>query len=171
MTMTNLIDDLIAKHCPTDRGGWVPAIEAGKIINEALASGEGGRADWFEWLDQHGEQFLTGYINKRKPRTRISRTEQFQNTLAYYQQHSCAGNVVKVAHEMTATDHEFVARRYGMAARTALMLEAFHNAVASKLGPEQVTSDVFDEDTYEKMLTSIAPGVISPAEPRQPDAA
>jgi hypothetical protein len=56
--------------------------------------------------------------------------------------------------EMTGADHLFVAGEYGRSAATARMLEAFHRAVASKVGKRK-TSVVFTEAQYEQMYRSI----------------
>jgi hypothetical protein len=56
--------------------------------------------------------------------------------------------------EMTGADHLHVAREYGQTAASARMLEAFHRAVAKKVGKKK-TAEVMDELTYDQMYQSI----------------
>lgn len=56
--------------------------------------------------------------------------------------------------EMTGSDHRFVASRYGTTARKTLMLEAFHRAVADRVG-ERKTKEVFTEEEYLAMYRSL----------------
>jgi hypothetical protein len=55
---------------------------------------------------------------------------------------------------MTGSDHLFVADGYARSAKTSLMLEAFHRAVAKKVGKKR-TADVFSESQYDQMYRSI----------------
>lgn len=56
--------------------------------------------------------------------------------------------------QMTGRDHLFVADGYGRTAKKAAMLEAFHRAVAKKVGKRR-TADVFSETQYQQMYRSI----------------
>lgn len=56
--------------------------------------------------------------------------------------------------EMTGADHLFVAGEYGRTAQTAAMLQAFHKAVARKVGKRK-TAEVFSEAQYEAMFRSV----------------
>jgi hypothetical protein len=56
--------------------------------------------------------------------------------------------------EMTGADHKFVASEYGRSAATARMLQAFHTAVAKRVGKKK-TAEVMDEATYERLYQSI----------------
>jgi hypothetical protein len=61
----------------------------------------------------------------------------------------------KRAADMTGSEHLFVAENtYQKSANTALMLAAFHRAVAKKVGKKR-TADVLSEDQYEAMYLSI----------------
>ena len=61
----------------------------------------------------------------------------------------------KAASDMTGPEHEFVAvNTYERPANTALMLAAFHRAVAGKVGDRR-TGDVMDADAYDRMYQSI----------------
>lgn len=64
------------------------------------------------------------------------------------------GNIRRAARDMTGQDHRYVATRYRNTANEYLMLSAFHNAVARRVG-ESRTSDVFSEEEYEQMYRSI----------------
>lgn len=56
--------------------------------------------------------------------------------------------------QMTGADHRYVAGEYGRSAATARMLQAFHVAVAKKIGKRK-TVEVFSEDQYEQMYRSL----------------
>jgi hypothetical protein len=61
----------------------------------------------------------------------------------------------KRAADMTGAEHLFVAENtYQRSANTALMLAAFHCAVAKKVGKKR-TADVFSEEQYEALYISI----------------
>lgn len=65
--------------------------------------------------------------------------------------------------DMTGADHLYVASGYALSAKQSLMEEAFHRAVAKKVGGKR-TSEVFTTEQYESMYRSItrrdgAPGV------------
>jgi hypothetical protein len=61
----------------------------------------------------------------------------------------------KRAADMTGAEHLFVAENtYQRSANTALMLAAFHRAVAKKVGKKR-TADVLSEQQYESMYISI----------------
>lgn len=64
--------------------------------------------------------------------------------------------------DMTGADHLFVANGYRESAAKARMLEAFHRAVAKKVGKRK-TSDVFTEAQYQKLYDSITGGTTGPA--------
>lgn len=66
-----------------------------------------------------------------------------------------ADNTRKLAADMTGPEHLFVAENtYQQSANQALMLAAFHRAVAKKVG-ERKTSDVFSAQQYELLYLSI----------------
>jgi len=65
-------------------------------------------------------------------------------------------NLRRIVADMTSDDHTFVASRYTQTANKAQMEAAFHSAVAKRIGPGQTTSDVMDEETYQKLHDSIA---------------
>lgn len=60
----------------------------------------------------------------------------------------------KSACDMTGPDHLFVAAGYRKQAAPSLMQEAFHKAVAAKIG-QQRTADFFTEEQYIEMYRSI----------------
>lgn len=62
----------------------------------------------------------------------------------------------KVVGQMTAADHRWVAGSYGRQGNRLLMLQAFHRAVADRLGPDQTTEEVFTEERYDELYLSIA---------------
>lgn len=56
--------------------------------------------------------------------------------------------------DMTGADHTFVADRYADDKNTAAMLEAFHRAVAKRVGDKR-TEDVYSAEQYMAMYRSI----------------
>lgn len=64
-------------------------------------------------------------------------------------------NTRKPVARMTGRDHLFVAGRYDDDARISRSQAAFHKAVAKKTGPDGVTGDVMDEETYARLYNSI----------------
>lgn len=60
----------------------------------------------------------------------------------------------RVLGDMTGADHLFVADGYRESAAKARMLEAFHRAVAKRVGKRK-TSDAFSEAEYQKLYDSI----------------
>lgn len=63
-------------------------------------------------------------------------------------------HVRKRAGDMTGADHKFVAATYTDTGNNAMMLAAFHRAVAKKVGNRK-TCDVLNADRYEEMYRSI----------------
>lgn len=67
-----------------------------------------------------------------------------------------AKNTRKRAADMTGPEHLFVAENtYQRSANEALMLAAFHRAVAAKVGSKR-TSEVFSAEQYEHLYLSVA---------------
>lgn len=64
------------------------------------------------------------------------------------------GQTRKRVADMTGPDHEFVAGRYDQTGNRALLLAAFHRAVAAKIG-DQRTADVYTEQQYAELHESI----------------
>lgn len=61
----------------------------------------------------------------------------------------------KVVGKMTAEDHRWVADNYGRSGNKLLMLQAFHRAVARRIGENQTTEEVFSEEEYNDLYASI----------------
>lgn len=64
-------------------------------------------------------------------------------------------NVARKIGDMTRADHLYVAERHEARARSALLEQAFHRAVADRIPEGGVTSDVFSEDTYRQLYESL----------------
>lgn len=64
------------------------------------------------------------------------------------------GETRRALGDMTGADHLFVADDYSASAAKARMLEAFHRAVAKKVGKRR-TSEVFTEAEYQKLYDSL----------------
>lgn len=60
----------------------------------------------------------------------------------------------KVVARMTGADHLFVAENYGRSGRNLLMLQAFHRAVARRVG-DLTTEEVFSEEEYDELYLRI----------------
>jgi hypothetical protein len=61
--------------------------------------------------------------------------------------------------EMSASDHQFVATRYGAGGRRSLLLAEFHRQVASRLG-DRTTADAIPEIEYAKMRVQVLGGEV-----------
>lgn len=57
--------------------------------------------------------------------------------------------------DMTGRDHKYVASEYSSTGNKALMLAAFHSAVARRVGDDRRTADAMTEVEYERMLGSL----------------
>lgn len=64
------------------------------------------------------------------------------------------GNVWKNVAEMTGDDHRYVAGRYELTGRRALVRAAFHEAVARRIGAKR-TADVLSVEQYERLRKDI----------------
>lgn len=150
---------LIEEHCPPDRGGWAAAVEADKIVDELLVR---DRDLLHGWLRAYAKNALRMWIDEisRSRRSRPGRGKQYSRVLEFYQQHSCEGNIRKMASEMTAADHRFVSRHYGRLAKRSGYLAAFHRAVAAKIADDGVktTEEAFTEVSYQTLYESALVG-------------
>jgi hypothetical protein len=150
------MDTLVDRYCPADTSGWVASIQAAKIVAHLR---ENDKALLTGWLLARAEQVLTSYIAylvRMRREGRDNRAEQFaEKVRAYEMQHACAGNIRKVASEMTAEDHRFVASRHKRLSQTHAFLDRFHRAVADAIGDDKKTSEVLTADEYDMMYDSI----------------
>lgn len=161
MSLAEIIDARLADTS----GDFVPAVVASKLAAELR---EKDPAALTLWLDEHAERFLTDEISRRLSSTRATAARQ-----AKARAFADAGDDVElvaqfaVVHvvaddftrrrvgDMTGDDHRYVASAYGASGRYDLMCEAFHLAVARKVGKKR-TADVLTEDQYSEMFASIA---------------
>jgi hypothetical protein len=126
------------------------------------------------WLDMQAENLIRDNLVRRSnaQRTRArkrstaiafresatlaTRTGDYSELIGMFSAvHTVSNNNVRrAARDMTGNDHRYVAARYRSTANEYLMLAAFHNAVARKVG-DMRTSEVFTEEEYEMMYRSI----------------
>lgn len=122
------------------------------------------------WLMEHSGAILTDYIahrlgNRRRRAVKRAAARAFSTAAAtaieddtvslFAVTYAISDDYVqrRVA-DMTSADHRYVARQYKTEGKHALMLAAFHEAVAKRLGSKK-TSEVFTEEQYERLLQSL----------------
>jgi hypothetical protein len=64
-------------------------------------------------------------------------------------------NLRRPVKDMTKEDHLFVAGAHEARSNAALLLAAFHKAIAKRIPPGKTTSDVFSEEEYLALRNSI----------------
>jgi hypothetical protein len=147
---------------------FIPAVSAAKL---AAGLREQDPASLSEWLDMHAEEFLTEALQRRIKGSRASALRRAK-ARAFGEAASAAasGDTEALAHfsvlyvvsadntrrrvgDMTGGDHRFVSASYGASGRHDLMLEAFHLAVAKKVGRRR-TADAMTEEQYDALLRS-----------------
>jgi hypothetical protein len=150
----------------TQGSDWVPAIVAAKVI----ASADPALLDG--WLHVMAVDVLTSVITRRERSTRsTARTRAGSRAFAEARAESEAGepaalssfavtyavddkNMRRRVADMRGSDHLFVAANYEKDAKPLLLLAAFHQAVAKKVGRKR-TCDVFSEAEYDRLYRSI----------------
>lgn len=150
----------------TDGAEWVPAVVAQKLRAE-LAETDPELLDG--WLHEMAEHMLTVAITARMRRDRAlartrSQSRAFGKAAAaddpdalgmFSIMHRVSeDNLQRRAADMTGADHLFVAADYRTEAKPLLLLAAFHEAVAKKVGKKK-TADVFSEAQYDALYRSI----------------
>lgn len=159
-----LIDSVI----PTSE--FVARLLAEDVVEKLRANDPGLLAGW---LDLHAGDIIGDYVRSRcnsiraRSRTAIPRrafaeaVERFtaNNDPVVFDPFAAVyvvnnDNLRRRVADMTSADHLFVADRYADDKNTAAMLEAFHRAVAKKIGTLR-TADVFSPDQYLEMYQSI----------------
>lgn len=155
-------------------GDIVPPIEAWNLVSKLLEIDPELLSDW---LHLHAKSFLSERIrfhlrsDRSRARVRAS-SSAFATAARRFEQ---SGNAVEldgwmnvryvVDHqstqrrlgEMTREDLLFVASNYDRTARIALLEEAFHRALAHRVGSRTV-GEVFTEDQISEMYRSIRGG-------------
>lgn len=150
-------------------GDFVPALEAERFLKLMQDEYPGELAEWFQ---VRAVQFVADELTTMLRRERaIARRRSGARAFAAAVEAHEAGdseplglfrtvhvigddNVRRPVADMTGPDHRYVAGQYRSEGNRALMLEAFHLAVAKKVGKRR-TADVLTEDEYERMLNSI----------------
>ena len=154
----------------TEGSDWIAAVVAAKL-RARLAETDPDLLDG--WLHAMAERMLTEVIGlhvrseRAKARSRAgSRAFREASDAAEDGDDSAIGlfavlhvvdekNTQKRAADMTGPEHLYVAEEtYQRTANEALMMAAFHRAVAKKVGKRK-TADVLTEQQYEQMYRSI----------------
>ena len=157
----------------TRGSGWVAAIVAEKLHAELLETDPDLLDGWLRAVAVDSLRLAIG-TRSRSQRTvarRRAGSRAFRDAVAEAEQSGDTApllglfsvdyvvdeeNTRKRAADMTGPEHLFVAENtYQRSANEALMLAAFHRAVAEKVGKRR-TSEVFSETEYEAMYLSIA---------------
>lgn len=160
--------DLVKNMTPV--GDFTARIVAEDVIAKLRANDPGLLAGW---LDLRAGEILGAWIvahyNSLRSRSRVmaprkafaEAAERFTDTgdiatlgpfgAVYVVDHA---NLRRRVADMVGDDHLFVADHYADDKHTAAMLEAFHRAVAKKIGTQR-TADVFSADQYLTMYRSI----------------
>lgn len=142
---------------------FVVAIEAEKLL---LRLNELAPARLDEWLQENAQRFLSAEIasilgDRRRAARSGAKPREFADAAASEEAMRefkavsqfdadfvvAEGNVRRRVGAMTGSDHLYVAENYTATGRKALMLAAFHKAVAKKVG-DQRTDEVFTEEQY-----------------------
>lgn len=155
----------------TSGSGWSAGVVAGKLAAR-LAETDPGLLDG--WLRTCAVAILTEAVGarlrsqagaarrgaQRQAFARAARDAEAAGDYSRLPGMFSAAYVVDTAHtrrrarDMTGRDHQFVAAGYTARAEENSMLAHFHREVARRVG-DRVTSEVFDEETYERMYRSI----------------
>ncbi len=169
-SVDDLMADLIDGAIPD--GDFVPAVVTEKVLALLL---ETNPALLEEWLHEHAAVFITQFITARLGRYRRRALAQAKAvSFSDAAKAAEAGDLEPVSlflavhyvddkntrrrvADMTGDDHLFVADCYAAAANDRLMLDAFHRAVAKKVGRKR-TADVMTEEKYHELYRSVCGG-------------
>lgn len=167
-TYSEAMAALIEEWTPT-AGDFVPAIIGHKLADFLRETDPDLLAGW---LDERAAMFLTRTITERLRSVRARTLSQAAaSRFAAAAAAAEDGDYEPLSHfavvyaiddentrrpvgEMTGADHRFVASNYQASGRYDLMLAAFHEKVAKKVG-SRTTADVFSEEQYDAMLRSL----------------
>lgn len=165
-------DDLLAEiiDASMPAGDFIPAVWAEKIVAQLQ---ETQPLLLEAWLHDHAVVFLTDFITHRLARQRrVVQRQAGRSAFAEAARLAAEGNVVPLRSlfevvlvvddkntrrrqgEMTGEDHRYVATSYAASAKPLLLLEAFHQAVAKRIGKRR-TSEVFTEEKFAALYRSI----------------
>jgi hypothetical protein len=147
-------------------GDFIPAIEAARLVDQMAAEHPAALDEWMRaHAVQHAAAELTALLRSERATTRRhATTRAFSEAVASGDPEALS--VFREVHvidnkatrrsvgDMTGADHRYVAGQYAHTGRRALTLEAFHLAVAKKVGTRR-TAEVFSEATYVDMLRSL----------------
>lgn len=165
----NTFQKMIDKAIEDQNGDFTPSQLAAQVLAEGR---ENDPQAVREWLDAISLAVVTETISKRLQSDRgvaLARrgARAFQSAVdsgdpdelnafrTYYAVND--ENLRRRVADMTGPDHTFVANSYGRSARQSQMLEAFHRAVAKKVGPRR-TEEVFTEEEYARLYSSVMGG-------------
>lgn len=154
-SFNQLLEDAIEEKLKA--GGFVASELAAQLLEEYPLEVQG-------YLSDHAQAFLAELIRTRthlrnagiraqaKTRAFARHVEAFEagDLNAFDLAHELEGSYTRVA-DWTAADHREMADKYGASAHELSLFEAFHRAVARKVG-KRTTSEVFTPEQYERML-------------------
>lgn len=169
MDVDQYVSALIAEAVGVD-GDVVPSLAAAQLVAELR---ELHPEILQAWLDAHAEAIVRDAITARirmvrararahaaagafaRAAKRFEETGDVSALSSFEVRYVVDGSdTQRRVGEMTAADCRFVADRYELSGNRALMLAAFHRAVAHRIGNRTV-ADVFSEDAYDRLYRSI----------------
>ena len=141
-------------------GDFVPAIVAQEFVDEMAREHP---EELMSWLSGRAVQFCTVMLSRRLRQERLqwdrrsgargfaesAKSDDVSPFLVVTYEID-AEHTRRPLGQMTAADHMFVAARYRESGNRALMLAAFHEAVARKVG-SKTTAEALTEEQYERM--------------------
>lgn len=148
---------------------FIPEIEAATFV-ALMREDEPGLLD--VWLQENAVRFTHRFIRERLHSDRNAarrgrKAREFASAggahdegddeaLSHYATRCVVDekNTQRLVADMTGADHLFIAGQYRTNAAPLLMLDAFHCAVAKKVGKRR-TADVMSEDEYDRLYRSI----------------
>jgi hypothetical protein len=165
------MNELILEKIPAD-GDFIPSLAAWSIVS-ALTETDPELLDG--WLRLHAKSFLTelmrAQLRSHRARVRSSaKATAFSSAAKRFEKNGDLaelGGWMKIRYvvddqstqrclgDMDRNDLNFVASRYSRTAQTLLLEEAFHRALASRVGSLKV-SEVFTEEQISAMYRNLS---------------
>lgn len=167
------MNELILEIVKTD-GDFVPPIEAWNLVTKLMETDP----DLLNgWLHLHAKAFVSERIryHLKSDRARVRQRSAVSAFAAAARRFESSGDSDALAgwlnlryviderstqrrlSEMTREDLMFVATRYERSARTALLEEAFHRAIAARVG-DRTVGEVFSEEELSAMYRNLRGG-------------
>lgn len=156
-------EERLRAHRETLTGDFIAALEAEKFI-EMMQCKYPGELD--EWLTAHAIDFCRVALDRimrheraiatRRADARTFAEAETDEELGVFTTHLVVdpNQTRRAIGDMRAADHRFVAENYTASGNRALLLGAFHLAVAKRVGRRR-TADVLTESEYLRLRDSI----------------